>query len=154
MRIKIISFGKMDKNGTKDLQNFYLQKLKRFCNVEVIEEKESTIGEIKKDMNINENKIEKYLLFDKSDYFLLDIDGRQYESPKFANDIFSSINDKNKNLIFLIGPSDGFSIEFRQRFSNKISFGKLTMEHKLARIILLEQIYRSFKIIKNEKYHK
>jgi 23S rRNA (pseudouridine1915-N3)-methyltransferase len=154
MDIKIICFGKMDANGYSLLEKNYLEKLKRFCRVDVVALKEETTPDLKKNQQKNEQNLERYWQEIPGVKILLDIAGVQYSSEAFADKIASFNVTANATITFFIGPSDGFSSEFRARFADKISFGKATLPHQLARIVMLEQIYRAFKIINHEKYHK
>jgi 23S rRNA (pseudouridine1915-N3)-methyltransferase len=153
MILQIISFGKADNNGYLDLEKNYFTKIKRFCEINIVTLKEETSPDITKNMRQNEVQLEKYMTGDGAK-ILLDFDGKQYYSPDFAEKISNFNTSMNAKVSFFIGPSDGFSQEFRARFSDKLSFGKATLPHQLARIVLLEQIYRSFKILNHEKYHK
>src|SRR5699024_7473649 len=153
MKLQLICFGKMDNNGYSDLEKYYLEKIKRFTNIEIIAVKEENTDDIVKNMKKNEETIEKYI-YQQSIKYLLDFNGKTYTSEDFAKELFSNELNANTIVQFYIGPSDGFSVEFRKRFTKKIAFGASTMPHQLARIVLLEQLFRSYKIKNNEKYHK
>lgn len=84
---------------------------------------------------------------------LLDSRGKQMSSAELASYIESQLSADVQQLIFAIGPADGFSDEARTRASKLLSFGKMTLPHELARVVLLEQIYRAFTIIRKHPYH-
>ncbi len=154
MKIKIICFNKVNKEY-REVYEAYIDKLKMHCILEMIEINEFDHGDIKSNMVKNEQNI-NLKLQESKDYeiFLLDINSKQYSSELIAETIEENQNYKNGKICFIIGPSDGFSQEFRKIHNNKISFGLITLPYNLVRIILLEQIYRGFKINKNQKYHK
>ena len=84
---------------------------------------------------------------------LLDARGRQFTSEEFANLLRDQQDRGTQNLLFGIGPADGFSDEARSAADLILSFGKMTLAHELARVVLLEQIYRAFTILKGHPYH-
>ena len=84
---------------------------------------------------------------------LLDARGRQFTSEEFANLLRDQQDRGTQNLLFAIGPADGFSDEARGAADLILSFGKMTLAHELARVVLLEQIYRAFTILKGHPYH-
>lgn len=159
IRIKLITVGKVKENSVRDLLAEYEKRLSRFCDISMIEiEDEQELSDSKKDIdrvvNIESDKILQKL--DKSnDYkLLLDITGKELSSIELADKISNIINVMNKNLTFIIGGSNGVNDDLRNKVDFRLSFSKLTFPHQLFRVIVLEQIYRSFKIINNEKYHK
>lgn len=83
----------------------------------------------------------------------MEIEGEQISSEKFAEKINNTLNI-NSNITFIIGGSYGLDNSIKQRANYHLSFSKMTFPHQLFRVLLLEQIYRSYKIINNEKYHK
>ena len=83
----------------------------------------------------------------------MEIDGKQLTSEEFAKKL-DNINIANPNITFIIGGSYGLDEEIKQMSNYKLSFSKMTFPHQLFRVILLEQIYRTYKIRNNEKYHK
>ncbi len=85
--------------------------------------------------------------------FLLDARGRQFTSEEFAGLLRDQQDRGTQNLFFAVGPADGFSDKARHSADLILSFGKMTLAHELARIVLLEQIYRAFTILKGHPYH-
>ena len=84
---------------------------------------------------------------------LLDARGRQFTSEEFANLLRDQQDRGTQNLFFAVGPADGFSDKARAAADLVLSFGKMTLAHELARVVLLEQIYRAFTILKGHPYH-
>ena len=149
--IKIICVGKVKEKYYREAIEEYLKRLSKYTKVEVIEvndlnyDKEKTIRE------------ESKLIIDKlnnNDYkILMDINGEILDSvslSKKLNDLMIS----NSNITFIIGGSYGVSDELKRMVDYRLSFSILTFPHQLFRVVLLEQIYRCFKIINNEEYHK
>ncbi|SLC91788.1 Ribosomal RNA large subunit methyltransferase H [Mycobacteroides abscessus subsp. abscessus] len=91
---------------------------------------------------------------DQAHVFALAIEGKQRTSEEFAQEINQLGIQGKSNLVFIIGGSLGLSKDVMDRSNTKISFGKMTLPHQLMRLVLIEQIYRGFKINRNEPYHK
>lgn len=145
--IKIICFGKLKENYLINAVNDYFERVNKYHKLSIIELKDS-------DNIIDEEKeLLKIIQNDKSYKILLDIKGEEVSSIEFS----TLINDKLthfSSITFIIGSSNGVSENIKNFMNQKISFGKITMPHGLFRAVLLEQIYRSFKILNNESYHK
>ena len=149
--IKIICVGKIKEQYFKDAINEYLKRISKYTKIEIIEVPDNSF-DIKKTMREEYNSIMH--VFNKNDYnILLDIDGTMYDSVSLANKMNNLLID-NSNITFIIGGSFGVVDEFKEQCNLRLSFSKLTFPHQLFRIILLEQIYRSFKINNHEEYHK
>ena len=149
--IKIICIGKIKENYLKDAISEYSKRLSKYTKLEIIELPDSSY-DIKKTLEVERDSILKVL--NKSDYnILLDITGNTYTSLEFANHL-DKIRNLNSNITFLIGGSNGVHEDIKNIVNERISFSKLTFPHQLFRVILLEQIYRSYKILNNEEYHK
>ncbi len=143
--IKIICIGKIKEKYLEDLINDYLKRIKKYHKIEMLELKDSDINSESKELI---NKINK-----KDFNILLDVKGEALDSKDFSNLINNTFNF-NSNITFIIGGSDGVNKEVKDLVNKQISFSKLTFPHGIFRGILLEQIYRAFKIINNETYHK
>lgn len=145
--IKIICFGKLKENYLINAVNDYFERVNKYHKLSIIELKDS-------DNIIDEEKeLLKTIQNDKSYNILLDIKGEEVSSIEFS----TLINDKLthfSSITFIIGSSNGVSENIKNFVNQRISFGKITMPHGLFRAVLLEQIYRSFKILNNESYHK
>ena len=144
--IKILCVGKIKENYLKELINDYQKRINVYHKLEIIELKDSDIETESKEIikNINEK-----------DYnILLDIKGKKYNSIQFSELINNTFINGYGTITFIIGASNGVTEEVKTKCNELLSFSDLTFPHGLFRGILLEQIYRSFKIINNESYHK
>lgn len=157
MKIKIICVGKIKEISLTNLINEYLKRLSKFINVEVIELKEVNLKSLSEKDISSSLKIEGENILNhikKDDYVIsLCIEGKMFDSLELSNSI-DELKRSSKDVVFIIGSSYGLSEEVKRRSNLKLSFSKMTFPHQLMRLILLEQIYRSFKIINNETYHK
>ena len=150
--IKIITVGNLKEKYLKDAIDEYSKRIKKYTNIEIIEVKDEGLVEEQKAINLESEKIKKYI--SEKDYIItLEIEGKEFTSPEFAKKI-EQIQIESSNIVFIIGGSYGLSNEIKSKARMHLSFSKMTFPHQLFRIILLEQIYRGFKIIKNESYHK
>lgn len=152
LHIKIICVGKLKEKFYIDAANEYIKRLSTYCKLEIIEIPEEKLPEnagdtlILKAMDIEYKKIIEKI---PKGYIVspLCIEGNIYSSEEFA----SIINDK---ICFIIGGSNGLSIDLKELAKYKISLSKMTFPHHFARVMLLEQVYRSFTIKNGGKYHK
>ena len=143
--IKIICIGKLKEKYLTDGVNDYLIRLRKYHKIDLIELTDSNINE-------EGNEILKHL--STKDYVIsLAIKGIELSSPELADKIDKTFIS-NPNITFIIGGSNGIRQDILDRSNMLLSFSKLTYPHGLFRLILLEQIYRSFKILNNESYHK
>lgn len=150
--IKIICVGKIKEKYFKDAINEYMKRLSKYTKIEIIEV--SDIDNPNKDIVLLKEKelIEKYIL-SKEYVITMEIEGNMLNSVELSNKINNLFNT-NSNITFIIGGSYGIHNDIKKRSDYRLSFSKLTYPHQLFRVILLEQIYRSFRIINNEAYHK
>ena len=150
--IKIITVGQLKEQYLKEAVEEYKKRLSKYTNLELIEIKDEGLVEETKAIELEGEKISKHL--DNKDYIItLEIEGKQMSSVEFATRL-ERIQIENSNIVFIIGGSDGLSQSIKEKSKLHLSFSKMTFPHQLFRVILLEQIYRSYKIINNEKYHK
>lgn len=156
MKIKIIALGKIKEKFLKEGIDEFLKRLTPYASVEIIE---LTPVEIR-DENLTAKALEqegaKILANIKNDSFVITMEilGKQLSSEDFANKINEISISGISELIFVIGSSCGLSPIVSQRANFKLSFSKMTFLHQFARLLLVEQIYRAFKILKGETYHK
>ncbi len=149
--IKIICVGKIKEQYLKDAIEEYKKRLSKYIKLEIIELQDVDY-DIKKTLEIEKNNIINHIK--NTDYnILLDINGKELTSIEFSNTI-DKIRNNYSNINFIIGGSYGVHDDIKNMVNERISFSKLTFPHQLFRVILLEQIYRSFKILNNEEYHK
>ena len=150
--IKIICVGKLKEKYLKDAVEEYLKRLSKYTKVNLIELTDFNNTDINNFLKNDQEEILKYI--EPKDYVItLEIEGVQIASTEFAkkvDDIFMNYS----NIAFIIGGSYGLSNEIKNKANYKLSFSKLTFPHQLFRVMLLEQIYRVFKINNNEEYHK
>lgn len=158
MNINIICIGKIKEKFFTDAIFEYSKRLSRFCKVnieEIPDEKIPDSASEKEKEQIITREGEKILSKLKNGAYTiaLCIEGKAFGSEELAKKI-ESIQLISSNITFIIGGSLGLSPAVKARADLKLSFGKMTFPHQLMRVVLLEQIYRSFKIINNESYHK
>jgi len=149
MQITVLCVGKLKEQYWIEAVADYVKRLSNYCTLSIDEIKESDSDD-KDEEGANLLKRIK-----KDDYVVaLEVKGKQLSSEQLASTIENlAISGKSK-VVFVIGGSEGLSKGVSDRADFKLSFSKMTFPHRLMRLILLEQVYRSFKIIKNEKYHK
>lgn len=150
LNINIVCVGKLKEQFWKDAEKEYSKRLTKFCNLKIIEIDDVNQGEMLKDLEMEGKAILNQI---KGKPYLLAIKGEEYSSEDFAEEL-ENLKLNNSQISFVIGGSNGVSNDVVKKIPNKISFGKVTYPHNLARIILLEQIYRAFMINSGSKYHK
>lgn len=150
--IKIITVGSIKEQYLKDAIEEYKKRLSKYTNIEIIEVKDEGLVEVKKALLLEEEKILKHIN-DKDYIITLEIEGKEPTSLEFAEKL-DKIRLETSNIVFIIGGSYGLSDNIKDKSRWHLSFSKLTFPHQLFRVILLEQIYRAFKINNNESYHK
>ena len=158
MNITVVCVGKIKEKIYTDAINEYLKRLSRFAKTQIIEVKDEKIPE-------NASQKECQLVLEKEGELILSkipknshvismcIEGDQLSSEQLADKI-KYLSMEHSHLTFIIGGSLGLLEKIKQLSGMKLSFGKITLPHQLMRVVLLEQIYRSFKILANESYHK
>jgi len=159
MRITIITVGKIKEKYLRDAISEYSKRLSKYCKMEIIEVADEKTPENASDtMNetIKAKEAERILKYLKEDAYIitLEIQGKQLTSEELADKIEKLGIQGTSHLIFVIGGSLGLGKEVLEKSNYALSFSKMTFPHQLMRVILLEQIYRSYRIIKKEPYHK
>lgn len=150
--IKIICLGKIKEKYFIDAIKEYQKRLSKYTKLEIIELDDYKDDDIKVCLIKEKELILKHIK-DKDNLIILDIEGKELNSVEFSNFIDKELTN-NSNITFIIGSSNGLHEDIKNLNSKKISFSKLTFPHQLFRVLLLEQLYRSFKIQNNETYHK
>ena len=150
--IKLITVGSIKEKYLKDGIDEYVKRLKKYTPIEIIELKDESFQDESKIKKIEGERILKNIK-DKEYVITLEIEGKELTSLELANKL-DQIYLTNSDITFIIGGSLGLSNEVKQRSNYALSFSRMTFPHQLFRLILLEQIYRSFKINNNESYHK
>ena len=149
--IKIICIEKIKEKYLKEAVLEYQKRISKYTKLELIELPDYDF-DVKKTLSKEKDNILKVIK--PNDYnILLDLDGQSFTSLEFASKLLN-LREKYPNINFIIGGSFGVDTDIKEKCQERISFSKLTFPHQLFRVIFLEQIYRSFKIINNEEYHK
>ncbi len=150
--IKIICIGKIKETYFKEAIEEYRRRLSKYTSLEIIElPDEGLLDEVS---TLKKEKEHILKVLNPKDYIVtLEIEGKMYNSIEFSEHI-EKIFLQNSNLTFIIGGSYGLDEEIKALAREKISFSKMTFPHQLFRVLLLEQIYRAFKIKNHETYHK
>ena len=149
--ITIITVGKIKEKYIREGIDEYLKRLTKYAKIELIElddecfDKEKTL---KKESEKIEKKLNK-----KSFIITLEIEGKQLNSLEFAN-LIDKTTVNNSDITFIIGGSYGLSSDIKKLSNYRLSFSNMTFPHQLFRLIFIEQLYRSYKILNNETYHK
>ena len=158
MKIKVYCIGKIKEQYLKDGINEYIKRISPYSNIEIIEVADSKVKDNPNQSDINKAKNEegdRVLKLIKTDYLIgLDMNKPEFTSEEFAEFINKKLVEGGSNISFVIGGSYGLSDALKARCNTSISLSKLTFLHQMTRLILLEQIYRAFKILNNETYHK
>ena len=150
--IKIITIGSIKESYLREAIEEYKKRLSKYTSLEMIELKDEGLVEPDKAMKLEEEKILKHLN-DKEYIITLEIEGKELTSEEFAEKL-DKIQIEYSNITFIIGGSYGLSNTIKEKANYHLSFSKMTFPHQLFRVILLEQIYRAFKINHHESYHK
>ncbi len=159
MNIKLVTVGKIKEKYLKLGIDEFTKRLTKYCKLDIVELSDEKAPEnlSEKEMLMIKDKEGKKILSyvkDTTYAIALAIDGKNLSSEELANKLsYLSVTGKS-NVTFIIGGSLGLSDEVLNRADFKLSFSKMTFPHQLMRLILLEQVYRSFRIIKGEPYHK
>ncbi len=159
MKITVITVGKIKEKYLKDAIAEYTKRLGKYCKLEIVEvadeQTPDNASEVVEDM-IRSKEAERILKYVKEDAFVLtlEINGKQLSSEELADKIESLGVQGVSHIIFIIGGSIGLGKEVLAKSDFALSFSKMTFPHQLMRVILLEQVYRSYRIIHGQPYHK
>lgn len=146
LKITVIAVGKLKEKFWRDACAEYSKRLEGYCKLSVREVPDSNMAQ--------EAALILDALPERAPVIVLDIAGKPTSSEQLARTIEDYTVGGTSHLVFVIGGSDGLTPEVKARAALRMSFGPLTLPHNLARVVLLEQVYRAFKIIKGEPYHK
>ena len=150
--IKIITVGSIKEKYLKDAIEEYQKRLKKYTDLEIVEIKDEGLLPAKQAMAKEAEKINKHI--NEKEYIItLEIEGKELTSEELSKKI-EDIMIINSNIAFIIGGSYGIDKSIKDKAKYHLSFSKMTFPHQLFRVLLLEQIYRAFKIMNNESYHK
>ena len=139
MKIKLIFLGKKKNSALNDLIMDYFSRIQKEINSELV-----FVSNYKK----------QHSIFNNDDIvFLVDEKGKHYNSISFSEKLKNKIQNSPKRIVFIVGDAYGFPLDLYRRCDETISLSKLTFPHEIARLIIVEQIYRAIMIIKNHPYH-
>ena len=159
VHINILCVGKLKEKYLKDAIDEYTKRLSKYCilnTIELLDEKIPNNPSEKEIDGVKTKEGKNIISQIKNDSYVicLDLKGKQFSSEEFSKKIENISTNYNSTITFIIGGSHGLSTEVLNNANELISFSKMTFPHQLFRVFLLEQIYRAFKIINNENYHK
>lgn len=159
MKITIIAVGKLKENYWQAAVAEYSKRLSKYIKLELIEVADEKAPECMSQAQeeiVKKKEGERILKNVKETAFIvtLEIEGKSFSSEQFSDFIETNMIEGNSHIVFIIGGSIGLSNEVLKQSNMGLSFSKMTFPHQLMRVILLEQIYRAFKIMKKEPYHK
>ena len=139
MKIKLIFLGKKKNSALNDLIMDYFSRIQKEINSELV---------------FFSNYKKQYSIFNNDDIvFLVDEKGKHYNSISFSEKLKNKIQNSPKRIVFIVGDAYGFPLDLYRRCDETISLSKLTFPHEIARLIIVEQLYRAIMIIKNHPYH-
>jgi len=144
MKIQLIIISKNDLKPVEELFSEYQKRLSHYTKLEVIRLKPTSLKEESQSI---QSKTES-----GAELILLDETGKEFSSIQFSEFLNGKMN-ASKNISFVIGSAYGFDGELKKRATQMISLSKMTLPHQLAKVIFIEQLYRAFTILRNEKYH-
>lgn len=159
VKLDLIVLGKIKEKYLREALDEYKKRISRFANLSIIElkdrEKSEKLSELELDKIIDEESEDILKKIDPESFVItLEIKGKLLTSEEFANVFKSAALNGHSKMTIIIGGSNGFNSKVSAKADLKLSFGRMTMNHKLMRVVLMEQIFRAFKIINNETYHK
>ncbi|WP_294480115.1 23S rRNA (pseudouridine(1915)-N(3))-methyltransferase RlmH [uncultured Ruminococcus sp.] len=160
LRVNLITVGKLKEKYWRDAAAEYVKRLGAFCKIEIVELNEYRLSdepsakEIQTALENEASSMEKYLSANGAYNIAMCIEGKQLTSEELSATMTDCGTRGYSTLNFIIGSSFGIAPSVKQRADMKLSMSKMTFPHQLARILLLEQVYRGFQIAKGSKYHK
>ena len=159
MKITILAVGKIKEKYFADAVAEYKKRLSRYCKLEIIEvadEKTPDHASTQEEELIRRKEGERLKKYIKDGAYVISlaIQGKQFSSEEFSKKIHALGLHRESHIIFIIGGSIGLASDIIQESKELISFSKMTFPHQLMRIVLLEQIYRGYRIMNGEPYHK
>lgn len=156
MNIKIIAIGKIKEKYTTQAINEFVKRLSGYCSLSLVEIPAQEIRDESLCEKYKASEAEKILSQIKQNSFVitLEILGKQLSSEEFSDRLKMLMQDGYNEIVFVIGGANGLHKSVSERADFKLSFSKMTFTHQLIRVFLYEQIYRAFKIINHEAYHR
>lgn len=159
MKLTVITVGKLKEKYWQQAEEEYKKRISKYAKIELVEvadEKEPNNAGEKDIEQVKDKEAERVLskIKDNQHVVTLEIDGKQYSSEKLASEYQRWMNTGKSDVVFVIGGSNGLGEAVKKRRDQEISFGTLTYPHQMMKIMLMEQIFRVNKILRNEAYHK
>lgn len=159
MKLRVICVGRLKEKFYTDAVNEFKKRLSRFAEVEIVELADEKAPEKLSDAELEQIKLAEgrrilAKLADGETVVALEIRGVQLSSTELAEKLKNLMLEGKSRIAFIIGGSNGLSAEVLSRADFRLSFSKMTFSHQIFRVMLMEQLYRAFKIINNEPYHK
>lgn len=159
LKIDLIVLGKIKEKYLNEAIDEYKKRISRFASLNIVElkdrDKPDKLSDAELEKIIDEESEEILTKIDEDSFVItLEIEGKLLTSEEFAEEIKNVSVRGYSKITLIIGGSNGFNKKVSNKADLKLSFGRMTMNHKLMRVVLLEQVFRCFKIINNEAYHK
>lgn len=159
MKVTVVAVGKLKERYLKEGIDEYKKRLSRFCDLDIMEVDDEQAPEsisAAQELQIKKREADKIMkrIKDNSTLIVLDVQGKKTDSEGFANRLRSFFVSGSSHLVFVIGGSLGIDEELLKRADFRFSLSDLTFPHQLARLIFFEQLFRAFKIMNGEVYHK
>jgi len=154
VRLKVIAVGRLKERFWREAADEYLKRLGPYATLRVVEVDDRDSGRDRSRALAEEGADVVRAIPDGAHVIALEIDGRQLSSEQFAARLGQLALDGRSNIAFIVGGSVGLSAEVSKRADERLSLGAMTLPHNLARVVLLEQVYRAFRINRGEPYHK
>lgn len=157
MIVKLIVIGKLKEEYLRSACAEYIKRLSRYCTLEVHELEECRLSDSPSEKEISaalDKEAERIMKYAKGFIIPMCIEGRQMTSPELSQTVSDAGVNGFSTVTFIIGSSYGLSQKIKSMGNIRLSMSKMTFPHQLARVMLLEQIYRSFCIAEGSKYHK
>lgn len=160
LTVNIIAVGKLKESYLRDACNEYIKRLRAFCKLNIIELSESRLSDNPSEKEITSaladeaKAMNSFLIVKDSFNVAMCIEGKQFSSVEFSQQLEKAAINGKSTINLIIGSSFGIADEVKQMADLRLSMSKMTFPHQLARVMILEQIYRAFQISSNGKYHK
>ena len=156
MNIKVVALGKIKEKYMKSAIDEFLKRIRPYCSMQIVEVQEEPVYSDVLASHAREIEAKKIREKIGANSFVvaLDIDGAELSSEEFAKKIDALASSGLNSVVFVIGSSTGLDDGFKKSADFRLSMSKMTFTHQFARLMLLKQLYRAFKILNNETYHK
>lgn len=156
MQIKLLVIGKLKEKSYRQISDELSKRIRPYCSFSIVEISAENLKEVSNDEIAQKKEAEKIISQIDDDAFIitLEIEGKMLDSVAFSQKIQEISNTGINKIIFIIGGATGLHPDIKKKSDFAISFSKMTFTHQFVRLILQEQLYRSFKILNNEPYHK